>query len=103
MFIDILEKIQSEDIDQNTSNSKRITVMMKYTICGQNVINNARTSNSKIHVGDVVKFAGAFETNDKKWMNNAYYNTMNLFMEFYRYYVILLILMFTISKYISGN
>ena len=81
MFIDILEKLRSEDIYQNILNSKRITVMMKYTICGQNVINNARTSNSKIHVGDVVKFAGAFETNDQKIFIASSFNILTRWIE----------------------
>ena len=81
MFIDILEKLQSEDMYQNILNSKRITVMMKYTICGQNVIDSARTSNSKIHVGDVVKFAGAYETNDKQIFIASSFNILTRWIE----------------------
>ena len=66
MFIDIIEKLKIEDSITDLSNLKRITVIMKYTTCGEKWISDARTSNSKIHVGDIVQFLGEFEDNNNQ-------------------------------------
>ena len=66
MFIDMIEKLKIQDSITDLSNLKRITVIMKYTTCGEKLISDARASNSKIHVGDIVQFLGEFEDNNKQ-------------------------------------
>ena len=66
MFIDILEKVPNENMDDVVSNYPRTTVMLKYTLCGEKLMNVAQTSSSKIHVGDIVQFLGAYENEHNK-------------------------------------
>ena len=64
LFFDIFTDIYEGDKDLNLSTSKRITIMFKSVSCGNELINLARTTKNKIHIGDVVRFLGNFE--DKK-------------------------------------
>ena len=64
LFFDILTDIYEGDKDLNLSTPKRITIMFKSVSCGNELINLARTTKNKIHIGDVVRFLGNFE--DKK-------------------------------------
>ena len=66
MFIDVLEKSHDKNMEDDISNFPRTTVMLKYTLCGEQLLNVARTSSSKIHVGDIVQFLGAFENEHNK-------------------------------------
>ena len=79
MFIDILRYDRAENASEgvvltkplylkslNLSQPERITVILKSIICGEEVMNLARTTSSKLHAGDDVQFQGEFESEDIK-------------------------------------
>ena len=74
MFIDILRHENASEgvvltkprMFLKVSEPERITVILKSIICGEEVMNLARTTSSKLHAGDDVQFQGEFESEDIK-------------------------------------
>ena len=75
MFVDVM-KLKPLDCTQSAephshngyneapAGQSRISVILKSVICGNEVIEMARKSPSKIHIGDEVEFRGEFERED---------------------------------------
>ena len=73
LFVDIM-KLKPSDCnrsaqhhdryDDTSARTSRISVILKAVICGNEVIQMARKSSSKIHIGDEVEFRGEFESED---------------------------------------
>ena len=72
LFLDILTDIYEDDKDINLATSKRITVMFKSVSCGNELMQLARTTTNKIHIGDVVRFLGNFEDNTSIFLPMAF-------------------------------
>ena len=71
-----IEHSKQLDHSPNSDNTIRKTVVLKSAICGEEIMSLARTTSSKIHVGDIVKFNGNFEGDTQSTFQASSFNVI---------------------------